>query len=93
MLKLRDAKHTAPGEIRVTYQLVDPKAKTGDEGVTLPLVALVSTKEGASAELLGQQASAADEESAFEALAAMLEQSAKSIRSRGEPSVGIPVYG
>jgi hypothetical protein len=93
MLKLQEAKQTAAGELRVTYQLVDPKAKAGAEGAALPIVALISAKDGASAELLNQQASAPDEEAAFEALATMLEQAARAIRGRGEPSVGIPVYG
>lgn len=73
-----------------TYEAKLPGVKGAPDHVVL--VVLKTDSEGANASIAYEGAPAKTEEESFEALAVFLEQSAKAIRSRGEPQMGIPIY-
>ncbi|ART57127.1 hypothetical protein CBP36_19680 (plasmid) [Acidovorax carolinensis] len=61
---------------------------------TVVVPVILSTSMAGASITLGQMpsAAAADEEQAFDGLAAILEATAKAIRERGEVKLGVPIY-
>lgn len=79
------------GQIVANYELTFAAPKNGPS-IAAP-VNLRIHSEGAEATIDLGSASAEAEEAAFEKLAEMLELAAKGLRARGEPKLGVPVYG
>lgn len=89
MLSLKNCESNAEtGQISAAYELKGGKGSDLSAVVTLDI-----TESGATARIdLGHHAADA-EEAAFDKLVAQLEAAAKALKARGEPKLGVPVYG
>jgi hypothetical protein len=91
MLTLKNCFVDDAGVVHATYAAADKAA--GKDATELSVVTLVARADGAEATVDLKAIPAQSEEEAFDALAAQLETLAKVIRGRGEPKLGVPVYG
>lgn len=89
MLKLKTVTTDEAGSVVATY-VASHKDKTTDVAAD---VLLRSNDKGASADFSFTSGDCDTEELAFNALADHLEGVAKALRARGEPKLGVPVYG
>ena len=91
MLTLKNCSVDDAGVVHATYAAVDKAADK--DAAELSVVTLIARADGAEATVELKAIPAQSEEEAFDALAGQLEALAKAIRGRGEPRLGVPVYG
>jgi hypothetical protein len=87
MFKLTSCAPGENGDLNASYSAEDK------DGTFKVPVRLIAGEEGAKATVELGFVEAPDEDGAFTALADLLERSAQAIRSRGEATRGLPVYG